>query len=243
MRNIVEQEIFEGRPLLKTRISWTASVGGREYPLELDIVTHPANTNRIIVNYPGAGGHIDGYNEKYKRLATYMQDKNLGAVVRSGNRMLPSFTVDTDLRAMLDYTLENAREISGSEYPDIFLMGASAGASAIAAAAHEYPQVKRILLLAPSGNAGDRINNLQYFNGEVYIVIGDNDEVVGTEAGQTFYDLARNASRRELFVLPNCDHNFKGTLNGRIMSQAPFYAFTTGEKPKFPDPHGGIILY
>ena len=44
-------------------------------------------------------------------------------------------------------------------------------------------------------------------------------------------------------MIPNCDHQFKGEVNGRIMSQAPFYAFATGDKPAFPDPNGGIKLY
>lgn len=84
---------------------------------------------------------------------------------------------------------------------------------------------------------------LRFFKGEVYIMVGENDDVVTPEAGPLFYELAESASHRELFMIPNCDHQFRGTENGKIMSQAPFYAFTTGQKPRFPDPHGGIVLY
>lgn len=61
--------------------------------------------------------------------------------------------------------------------------------------------------------------------------------------GRVFYNLATSASRRELFIIEHCDHNFRGEINGRIMSEAPFYAFATGERPNFPDPLGGMVLY
>jgi len=124
-------------------------------------------------------------------------------------------------------------------------MGFSSGASAIAGTAHEFPEVKRVLLYAPSGDMGQEAvrQGLRDFHGEVYIVIGDQDEVVGPQAGQLFNDLATGAAHKELFTIPNCGHQFRGEVNGRIMSEAPFYAFTVGQKPQFPDPAGGIRLY
>ena len=128
------------------------------------------------------------------------------------------------------------------------LMGFSAGASAIAGAAHHFPEVTKVLLYAPSGDMGQEAvrQGLRDFHGEVYIVIGAQDEVVGVEAGQLFYDLATGASHKELFTIPDCGHQFRGEANGRIMSQAPFYAFAadaTDRSPQFPDPTGGIRLY
>ena len=131
------------------------------------------------------------------------------------------------------------------ESADIMLMGFSAGASAIASVSSFYIDIPKILLFAPSGDAGKKPveEGLKSYWGEVYIVVGERDDVVGPEVGQIFYDLATRASHRELFMIPNCDHQFKGEVNGRIMSQAPFYAFATGDKPAFPDPNSGIKLY
>src|SRR3989344_1351842 len=46
---------------------------------------------------------------------------------------------------------------------------------------------------------------------------------------------------RHLVVLPNCDHQFRGRVNGQIMSKAPLWAFA-GEAT-FPSPEGGTVLY
>lgn len=218
---------------------------GQEVSVNVELVTHPNTSGRIIVNVPGALGDIDGYAEKFKKLAHYIQSAELASVVRTGNDFLAGFLPDLSLRTALEYAKTHAWEICGKYDPEILLMGFSAGASAIAADAHEYPQVTSILLYAPSGDMPDQMiqNGLQEFNGNVCIVIGENDDVVGPQAGKTFYDLATGAQHRELIYVPSCDHQFRGEANGRIMSEAPFYAFAMDDRPKFPDPTGGIKLY
>lgn len=248
-------EDYEHLPIRQVPLEWMIkpndprAKGGngydQEHQLQIDLAVHPNQSGRIIVNYPGLGGDIDGYNLKYKKLALYMQGENLGAVVRSEGPNFWGYMPDTSLRKMLEYSYEHEEEISGVAKPEFLLMGFSAGASAIAAVAHDYERVSRILLMAPSGDMGMKAvtEGLQKFAGEVFIVIGREDDVVGVEAGQKFYEMATGASKRELYVITNCDHQFKGELNGRIMSQAPFYAFARGEKPQFPNPEGGIVLY
>lgn len=218
---------------------------GQEIATPISLAIHPNLSGRIIVNIPGREGHIDGYCEKYKILSHYMQSKGLGAVVRTGNHFVKGFLPDLNLKAAMDYANQKAWEICGEPNPEILLMGFSAGASAIAARAHEYPQVSTILLCAPSGNMPEQTitEGLARFKGEVYIVIGENDDVVGPDSGKIFYDLATGARHRELFNITNCDHQFKGEVNGRIISEAPFYAFAKSNKPNFPDPKGGIKLY
>lgn len=174
-----------------------------------------------------------------------MQSEQLGAVVRTSGYSDSEIPRDIYLNAALEYSKQHAWEVSGETNPEIYLMGFSAGASAIAARAHLHPEVTRILLAAPSSDLGlDLVREgLMKFTGEVYILIGQDDEIVGQESGKIFYDLAKSASKKELFEVPHCDHKFKGEANGRIMSEAPFYAFAKGEKPQFPDPTGGIKLY
>lgn len=172
-------EDYEDRPYTYEKLKWSAKPNEslyppRKIPLELDIAIHPNLTaGRIIINYPGSRGHIDGFADKYIKLSQYIQGENLAAVVRCGNTKRQGFTWDTNLRQMIDYSLQHAIEISGIPNPEILLMGASAGASTIAAIAHEYPTVTKILLLAPSHDIGHFVlqTGLPRFQGEVYTVI------------------------------------------------------------------------
>lgn len=122
-----------------------------------EVVVHPRlDANNIVVNYPGRGGHIDGYRDKHRKMAEHMT-KHIGAVVRMPNLEWPyedySETVVEDLRSTLNSILADSSDICGTASPTLLLLGYSAGASAIAAVAGDYPTVKRILLMAPSTNA------------------------------------------------------------------------------------------
>lgn len=239
-----QEALYEGASLRLFEGTFRTKDYGREFVKSVQIAVHPNNSHRIIINVPGTRGEIDGYLGKYKVLSRHIQEIGLAAVVRTGNDFT-SYPDDINLKAALAYTKGHAWEICGEPQPELLLMGFSAGASVIAATAYEHPEVTRILLFAPA-RAAMSVNvqaGLKQFEGEVYIIIGDNDDNVGTESGQVLFNQAISASHRELFVLPDCDHQFQGETNGRIISQAPFYAFTTGEKPNFPDPNGGIKLY
>jgi dienelactone hydrolase len=215
--------------------------------LIMDLAIHEnLESGRIIINYPGCMGDIDGYNNKYLTLANFVQEK-VGAVIRTGNEFYNGFdyskSVQDDLRTIIEYAIENSEEICGAKVPAIYLMGFSAGASAIAAVAHEYPQVQKILLMAPSGDAGEEAvsKGLGEFTGEVYVLGGANDDVVGPEAAPHIYSLIKKASKHQLVIIPKCDHQFKGTENGLIVSKAPLWAFL-GEAD-FPSTDGGVELY
>lgn len=222
---------------------------GQEFPLEVQLKIHPNKNGIVVINYPGCNGDIDGYNNKYGNLANYVREK-IGTVLRTDNPVYGGFeyknSVQDNLRAIIDYALQNAPEISGINKDEltIYLMGFSAGASAIAAVAHEYPQVKKILLMAPSGDAGMKsiTEGLSKYSGECNIVVGENDEIVGPEAGNRFAELATSASLIRNVLISNCDHQFRGETNGRIMSAAPLWAFS-GIGGKSPSPEDGIKLY
>ena len=252
----ISEEGHEGNPLKIFKGEFKATSNdpdfrdgeflGKEFPVKVELAIHPNNSKRIIIIVPGINGDIDGYADKYKVLALHMQSDNLGAVIRTDNEMIAGYLPDVKLRAALQYERENAYSVCGEPEPEVMLMGFSAGASAIAAIAHEYPEVKRILLFAPSGDMTEKLvkGGLKKFKGEVYIVQGEKDEVVGPKAGKLFNDLATSAIHKELFMIPNCNHQFMGEVNGRIMSEGPYYAFSeTTSKPKFPNPKGGIKLY
>jgi hypothetical protein len=254
---VVEAENNNYQLINQVNISWKSRLNdprfhnGRyiveETALNLELSLHPNTSGRIIINYPGWRGNIDGFNNKHKKLAQYMQGEGLGAVVRGKGPGFPDFegfAIDTQLKKMLEYSLNNAEYLCSSQNPELLLIGTSAGGGAVAAVASEYDAVSRILLMAPAINIGEEeVEKMGEFPGEVFIVIGRDDTVVGVDSGKYFLDLAKRASRKELFVIDDCDHNFSGSANGRLMSIAPFYAFAKTVRPNFPDKSGGIILY
>jgi len=212
-----------------------------------DVAIHPNNTGRTIIIYPGAAGDIDGYNAKYFKLAQHISTNGLAAVLRSGNPVPRDWGWELNLRAMIDFAQNpvNSEEICGNRHGQIFLMGFSAGAGAIAAVAHRYIGIDRILIIAPAFDAGFKEieEGLSKFQAQLYILIGENDEVVGCDSGLRFYSFAKNAAFRQLMEIPNCDHQFRGTANGRILSQAPFWAFGEYKRGKTLFDCPSTVLY
>lgn len=222
--------------------SWERSGPTRE----LSVAVHAARSERIVVMLPGWNGSLDGYEQKYAKLARFLAERGVGAVVRSGKPTIPGFpfetTCKTVLRGVVEGALSRAKAICGSRSPSILLMGWSAGASAAAAIAADLPRVEAMLLFAPSGDAGDAavVAGLERYRSQLFVVAAADDEVVG-DLPRELFGYAEQASRKEFVSLPNCDHQFKGETNGRIMSQAPLWAFAGAEG--FPDPSQGISLY
>jgi len=221
---------------------------GEETTVSFEINIHDLpKSNVIIINYPGYQGDIDGYQGKYRTLAHLIQRKGIGAVIRTDNQYRYGFLYEksavADLRATIEYALENAESICSTREPDLYLMGFSAGAGAIAIVSPNYPQIKKVLLMAPSVDVGRATIEEAFgkFRGEVYIAVGEDDECVGKEAGDYFLGLATGARKKKLVIIPNCDHQFQGWINGKIMSKAPFWAFADDET--FPSPEGGVVLY
>lgn len=214
----------------------------------IKIIEHRSPAARaIIINYPGYNGHIDGFNNKYRTLGAHLAKLGVGAFVQMPNLQHQNedyrVSLVQDLRAVVEHVLRTAEEFCATDVPDIYLMGFSAGAGACAAFANSHPMIKKVLLMAPSGDASQTLveRSLAEYRGEVYIVNGLNDEVVGADAGKKFLAMAKNASVKKLVELPDCDHQFRGTRNGMIMSKAPIWAFV-GDST-FPSPEGGIELY
>ena len=216
-----------------------------EYEYNLPIKIHSNDSGHIIINYPGAEGDIDGYNRKYETLANHIQDSGLAAVVRSGNPFVPVHGWTHNLRELIHYSLENSKKICSSNKPELWLMGFSAGAGAIAMTAWEYPEISKILIIAPAKGVGEQklLEGLNRYSGEAYILVGDNDEVVSIDDCKQMYEALDHAKHREFIVIPNCDHQFRGEENGHILSQAPFYAFGDEKIADFPNPKAGIKLY
>ena len=212
------------------------------------VIVHPSpEASAIIVNYPGYKGDINGFNNKYRTIGEHLSRAGVGAFIQMPNIVWPDQDYRTsliaDLLKVCEYARAKAPAICKSATPDLLLMGFSAGGGAVAGAALKSG-AKKILLIAPSGDAAqDKVTaSLAKYTGEVFITIGENDDTVGGErTGKAYLDMAKSARSKLLVVVPNCDHQFRGTENGKIMSKAPLWAFA-GDTT-FPSPDGGLILY
>lgn len=227
---------------------WTISptLLDRGHSHEVPVEIHPHSNGRLLINMPGWDGAIDGYEEKYRKLADFLVEQDIAAVIRCGNHPIEPFDYEESCRAQIrDLTktaLAKSVEICGSPTPELYYMGFSAGASAMAASAHLFPELQSMLLVAPSQDAGREPmrSALSQFHGSVYIVVGSADFVVGSFPQQVAQWGPPNAPRH-FTLIPQCDHQFRGQKNGRILSQAPLWAFK--QLDPFPHPDAGIVLY
>lgn len=225
-----------------------------EWLPDIEIAIHPAENNVIIINYPGVLWDINGYADKYLKLAAFIQ-KNIGTAVRIsgpddlGNMDLYQRGIQAKLRQTIQYMLENKKDWEQKqEEKIIYLVWFSAGASGIAAMAWEFPQVKKILLMAPAGDVWEENVQkwLKEYTWELYTINGEADMVVGPDSWKIFSQYAKKASLIKNVIIPNCDHQFRWEENSKVMSSAPLRAFldeqefTNTEKP---DTQYGIKLY
>ncbi len=217
----------------------------------IPVTVHPSRIGVVIINSHGLGGSKDGYNDKYVRIAEHLRNLEVGSVIRYQSSLFPfafqnvemNVLSEGNLRAVIEYAIRDAYRVCGSYNPEICLAGFSAGASISAAVAHAYPQVTKMLLISPSADVEPRVlkRALSKYLGELYITSGDNDYVVSPKAAGAILEWAEEAKVRKIITVPNCDHQFTGERNGRILSKAYLWAFK-GDKT-YPSPNGGIKLY
>lgn len=226
---------------------WTAAPPGGD-PFPFDVALHPCPGGRIALLLPGYDGDIDGYAGKYRRIAELLQERGVAAVVRAGNHPLDELDYEVSSPAQLRAMVAGARAAApalcgGDGEPELLFLGVSAGASTMASLASEVGRLSTALLVAPSADAGEEAvrRGLAAYRGALLVVVGEHDLVVGRAWPEALLAAAPRAARRELVVVPRCDHQFTGARNGRILSQAPLWAFA-GDGP-FPDPDRGVHLY
>lgn len=188
---------------------------------KVEIAAHPATCARLVVIYPGLNATLDGESRqftqahpyRYRRLAERLQSDGIAAVLRVANPPDGYYdggqaAVDR-LARVVDYGLAHARSVCGHRRPELCLLGFSAGAGAAAALAGKY-QPKRMLLVAPAGDVGPRriIAGLKEYTGEIVLLVGEQDKVVGRDSASLFDEISPAVSRKEVHFVPECDHFF-----------------------------------
>ena len=236
----------------------TEKPDGDRVTYEIPVSAYPTNSEVLIVNSPGSGELKDGRHGRWHALAGHLQELGTGTMV-TYNAPRPDFEVQLEwepysykgaswnqillesLCHVVDWSLEQAPELCGTESPDIYLSGFSSGGSAVGAVAFRYPEVKRVLLLSAYDSVGDWFyEGISRFSGDVYMAFGSEDpiarflcQVIGTGP------LA--ASSFQAREVPSCDHRFSGAANSQVLTKAFYWAFNADDS--FPAPAGAPELY
>lgn len=193
------------------KIEWTEEMNGVKVDCSLDIAIHPTSSNTILLTIPGVDGSVDGYKDKYRRIAESVQEEQGVSVVRMSNPFITSFHWESNIRKALEFISVNLPTITEGNKAEIRIMAHSAGAAIVAQIAWEYPEIKRLLLVNPATKLGlDKMKlGLSMFKGDDITVlygsldpaIDDVNEINGIESRVPI----------NTFVLEGIDHHFSGT--------------------------------
>ncbi len=208
-----------------SKIEWQETMNGVTIDCSLDIAIHPAASKIVLLTVPGVDGSVDGFENKYVKIAESIQKKYGAAIVRMANPFITSYHWESNIRQALNYILENAEEITDHKDAEIRIMAHSAGAAIVAQIAWEYPEITRILLVNPATKLGiDKIKyGLSEFGGDrITVVFGSEDPSVGDMDEIAKLSEAAHIRAR---ILEGVDHNFSGESLEAFITAPSLYLF------------------
>jgi pimeloyl-ACP methyl ester carboxylesterase len=126
------------------------------------------------------------------------------------NPFLSSFLWEDNVRHALKHIIDNSKKYFGTKDIGISIFAHSAGASVVAAIAHEYTQIKQMLLVnsAEKLMTDKQLNGIGAYKGKLAVVYGQKDPSIAF--GHQLIQNANSNSRPVYKTVPNADHNFAG---------------------------------
>ena len=208
-----------------SKIEWQETMNDVTIDCSLDIAIHPADSKIVLLTVPGVDGSVDGFEDKYIKIAESIQEKYGAAIVRITNPFITSYHWESNIRQALNYILENAEEITGHKDIDVRIIAHSAGAATVAQIAWEYPEITQILLVNPATKLG--IDKIQYGLSEIggskiTVLFGSEDPSVGDVDEISKLSEAKNVHTH---ILEGVDHNFSGELLEAFITAPSLYLF------------------
>jgi len=208
--------------------------------------SHVSYEKPTIINIAGYGGSHLGYEDKYVKIANVLKEEDIANFLSVDNKfdendIFHRAAYKKRVLRNLKPILDSAR--AGKE--EIYLMGTSAGASIIPILCEMYPDIiTKVLMTAPSENVSldETLPAIKTFKGEVYIMVGGDDDIVGILPAAQLFSNLWNASKRRLEIINGCDHNFSGERAGKMFSAAVLWAFANDRYPDLLEKNG-IKLY
>lgn len=187
------------------QLNWQEKMNNVTIDCSLEIGVHPARSDTVLLIIPGVDGSVNGFEDKYIRIAERIQNQYGVAVVRTANPFISSFHWESNPRRILDYIAVNAGTITGSEAPRIKVMAHSAGASIVARIAREYDAITDLLLVNPAQKLdSDAIRSgLMAANARTIAVFGSKDPSI------SFAEQLKEDGHM-VHVVEGSDHYFSG---------------------------------
>ncbi len=211
-------------------LEWQESINGFELNCKLDIAIHIADSKIIFMTVPGVDGSVDGYKNKYKKIAEAIQKDFKVATVRISNPFISSHHWQSNLRSALHFIDLNSKSICGHKDFELRIMAHSAGASALAQIAWEYPFISRILLINPASKIGmDKIQKgVDKFDGEqVTLFVGSKDPS-SSEFSQ--FKTSSEPSNLKIVRIDGANHHFSGKHFPDFLKAPSKYLFAKSPK-------------
>lgn len=191
------------------KIVWQEKVNDFTIDCELDIAIHTKKSNTILLIVPGIDGSVDGYMNKYVTIAENIVTKHNAAVVRMPNPFIGSDFWQSNIRVVLQFIEDNAKDICGSNSFKLKIVAHSIGAYVVGELAWEYPFIDSVLLINPATGLDMQpfTKGLASFDGDPYVVIGSKDPAA--ERIDVFED-AELSEKIYLITIDGADHHFSG---------------------------------
>jgi hypothetical protein len=186
-------------------IRWQESMNGVTIDCSIDVRIHPVKDCKVVfLIIPGVDGDVDGYDNKYIKIAESVQEKHNIAVVRISNPFISSFFWESNVIKILEYIKQNSKEICGNSDYEIRAQGYSAGAAVIATIANEYSEITSLLLINAAMKLNEEaiLDGLDKFKGKTTVVFGENDPSVKTAS------LFNEINNLETVIIEGADHFF-----------------------------------
>jgi pimeloyl-ACP methyl ester carboxylesterase len=167
--------------------------------------------NDILLIIVGSNGSVNGYENKYFKIAKRANEIYGNTVFIVSNNERNWHSAKNCFNAIMTYLREH---MSNSKGTKIKLFGVSAGATLASFYAWEYPEITDMLLVNPPlfrENMELTIKAIKLFTGNSTLIIGKKDP--SYEFGELFtFDNYANIFNN-VILFDNADHNFKGMIN------------------------------
>jgi pimeloyl-ACP methyl ester carboxylesterase len=195
--------------IITHQIKWKPRINNHVLDASIDVSIHTQHTQNVLLIVPGVDGAVDGYKDKYIKIADRATEKGY-AVVRMSNPFLSSFLWEDNVRYALKHVIDNSKKYFGTKDIGISIFAHSAGASVVAAIAHEYAQIKQILLVnsAEKLMTDKQLAGINAYRGKLVVVYGQKDPSIAF--GHLLVQAAAPNTNPIYKTVPNADHNFAG---------------------------------
>ena len=172
-----------------------------------------SGNNDVLLIIVGYNGSINGYDNKYFKIANKANDLYGNTVFIIDNNEYNWHSPENFFHAIINYVKENTlnNEIK------IKLLGTSAGATLALSYAWKYPEIMKVLLINPplfKENIELTVSGMKLYTGNVTLVIGKNDP--SYEFGVLFTQEKYKNIFKKIVLYDNADHNFTGLINEYI---------------------------